>query len=67
MPPGVTPPFAPAEPLVPCGDVSDLRRPDTPSVAQNVTTVCHGMISGSAYAVVVFFEDASGRFTLLPV
>lgn len=49
------------------GDVSDLRCPDTPAVAQNVTTVCHGTISGSAYAVVVFFEDVSGRFTLLPV
>ena len=49
------------------GDVGDLRCPDTPSVAQGVVTVCHGTISGGAWAVAVFFEDGQGRFTALPM
>ncbi len=49
------------------GDAADLRCPDTPAVGQDVTTVCHGTIGGEAWAVVVFFEDRDGRFTLLPV
>ena len=48
-------------------DVSDLRCPYTTSVAQNATTVCHGTIDSQAWAVVVFFEDHDGRFTLVPV
>lgn len=49
------------------GDVSDLRCPDTPSVQQGVVTVCHGTISGGAWAVAVFFDDSQGRFTALPM
>lgn len=49
------------------GDVSDLRCPDTPSVQQGVVTLCHGTISGAAWAVAVFFEDSQGRFTALPM
>lgn len=49
------------------GDVSDLRCPDTPTVQQGVVTVCHGTISGGAWAVAVFFDDSQGRFTALPM
>ncbi len=49
------------------GEVSDLRCPDTPSVRQGVVTLCHGTISGSAWAIAVFFEDSHGRFTALPM
>ncbi len=49
------------------GDVADLRCPDTPSVRQGVVTLCHGTISGSAWAVAVFFEDSQGRYTALPM
>jgi hypothetical protein len=49
------------------GDVSDLRCPDTPAVQQGVATICHGTISGGAWAVAVFFEDSQGRFTALPM
>ena len=44
----------------------DMTCPQTRQVAQNVTTVCHGTIDGDEWAVVVFFEDADGAFTLLP-
>lgn len=49
------------------GDVSEMRCPDTSSVGQGVVTVCHGSISGDPWAVVVFFEDSQGRFTLQPL
>lgn len=49
------------------GEVREMRCPDTPSIRQGVVTVCHGSISGDPWAVVVFFEDAEGRFTLQPV
>lgn len=49
------------------GEVSDLRCPDTPAVSQGVVTLCHGTISGGAWAVAVFFEDSAGRFTALPM
>ncbi|UQX86968.1 hypothetical protein M6D93_11690 [Jatrophihabitans telluris] len=49
------------------GSVSRMDCPPTPKVAQNVVSVCHGSISGDDYAVLVFFEDAQGRFTLEPV
>ncbi len=49
------------------GDVADMTCPRTPKVGQGVVTVCHGVISGSDYAVVVYFETADGRFTLEPV
>ena len=49
------------------GDVADMRCPTTPKVDQGVVTVCHGTISGDAWAVVVYFEDAHGRFTLNPL
>lgn len=41
--------------------------PDTAAVSQNVTTVCHGRIDGEDWAIIVFFEDTSGSYTLLPV
>lgn len=49
------------------GEVSDLRCPDTPSIQQDVVTICHGTISGSAWAVAAFFEDSQGRSTALPM
>lgn len=49
------------------GEVSEMRCPDTPSVGQGVVTVCHGSISGAPWAVVVYFEDSQGRFTLQPL
>ena len=49
------------------GDVSRMDCPETPKVSQGVVTVCHGVISLSDYAVVVYFEDKSGRFTLEPL
>lgn len=49
------------------GDVSDLRCPETPAVRQGVTTLCHGTISGAAWAIAVFFEDDQGRYTALPM
>jgi hypothetical protein len=49
------------------GDVSRMSCPDTAGVAQGVVTVCHGVISGSDYAIVVYFEDKQGRFTLEPL
>lgn len=48
-------------------EVSNLKCPDTPRVAQGVVTVCHGSISGDEWGVVVFFENRDGNFTLLPV
>lgn len=39
--------------------------PATPTVAQDVTTVCHGRDDGVESAFVVFFEDAGGSYTLL--
>ena len=41
--------------------------PDTRKVAQGVVTVCHGQIEGEDWAVVVYFEDDLGRFTLNPL
>jgi hypothetical protein len=49
------------------GDVSDMACPDTPSVDQGVVTVCHGWIDDEKWAVVVYFEDADGTFTLEPI
>lgn len=49
------------------GDVSGMACPQTPSVDQGVVTLCHGTISGASWAVVVYFEDAQGRFTLNPL
>jgi hypothetical protein len=46
------------------GDVTRMDCPDTARVAQGIVTVCHGAISGSDYAVVVYLEDRDGRFTL---
>ena len=39
--------------------------PATPKLAQDVTTVCHGTDFGEDSAFVVFFEDATGDYTLL--
>jgi hypothetical protein len=41
--------------------------PGTPKVAQGVVTVCHGQIEGDEWAVVVYFEDDLGSFTLNPL
>lgn len=49
------------------GSPTRMTCPDTARVAQNVTTVCHGVIDEDDWAVVVFFEDTSGNYTLLPV
>jgi hypothetical protein len=49
------------------GDVSRMDCPPTPGVGQNVVTLCHGVIDSSDYAIVVFFEDDDGHFTLLPI
>jgi hypothetical protein len=48
------------------GDPSEMTCPDTPAVRQGVTTVCHGVIDEDDWAIVVFFEDSSGNYTLLP-
>ena len=49
------------------GDPSEMVCPVTARVDQNVTTVCHGSIDGEDWALVVFFEDTAGRYTLQPV
>lgn len=49
------------------GDVTEMTCPRTPKVGQGVVTVCHGVISGAPYAVVVYFETPTGRFTLEPM
>ena len=48
------------------GDPSRMSCPDTAAVRQGVTTVCHGVIDEDDWAIVVFFEDSSGNYTLLP-
>lgn len=49
------------------GDPTRTTCPDTARVDQNVTTVCHGSIDGEDWALVVFFEDTAGSYTLQPV
>lgn len=49
------------------GDVSRMDCPQTPKVGQGIVTVCHGVIDHGDWAVVVYFEDADGRFTLQPL
>lgn len=49
------------------GNVTEMTCPRTAEVRQGVVTVCHGVISASPWAVVVYFETAGGRFTLEPV
>jgi Domain of unknown function (DUF4333) len=49
------------------GEVSNLKCPTTPRVAQGAVTICHGSIGGDEWGVVVFFENRDGRFTLLEV
>ena len=49
------------------GDVSRMDCPETPKVGQGIVTVCHGVISSWDYAVIVYFEDTDGRFTLEPL
>ena len=41
--------------------------PDTRKVGQGVVTVCHGQIEGDDWAVIVYFEDELGSFTLNPL
>jgi hypothetical protein len=49
------------------GNPSRMTCPDTNTVAQNVTTVCHGVIDDEDWAVVIFFESSGGAYTMLPV
>jgi len=49
------------------GNVTLMNCPDTAKVGQGVVTVCHGVVSSSEYAIVVYFEDKDGRFTLDPI
>lgn len=49
------------------GNVTLMNCPDTAKVGQGVVTVCHGVVSTSEYAIVVYFEDRDGRFTLDPI
>ncbi len=49
------------------GEVSRMDCPDTPKAGQGVVTVCHGVISSSDWAVIVYFEDEDGHFTLEPL
>jgi Domain of unknown function (DUF4333) len=44
-----------------------LTCPATPKVDQGVVTVCHGDIDDTEWAVVVYFEDNLGAFTLNPI
>jgi hypothetical protein len=44
-----------------------MNCPDTAKVGQGVVTVCHGVVSSSEYAIVVYFEDKDGHFTLDPI
>jgi hypothetical protein len=44
-----------------------LECPDTPKVDQGVVTVCHGDIDGGEWAVIVYFEDELGTYTLNPI
>jgi hypothetical protein len=44
--------------------VDDMSCPMTPRVRQGAVTVCHAQIEGDAWAVLVVFEDAQGRFVL---
>nr|WP_238344779.1 DUF4333 domain-containing protein [Actinopolymorpha cephalotaxi] len=46
------------------GDVETMRCPDVASVVQGAVAVCHGSISGDDWAVIVYFEDAHGHYTL---
>jgi hypothetical protein len=49
------------------GNVTLMNCPDTAKVGQGVVTVCHGVVGSSEYAIVVYFEDQDGRFTLGPL
>lgn len=50
-----------------CGEPESIVCPATEKVAQDVTTVCHGTDLGEDATFVVFFEDASGDYTLLEI
>jgi hypothetical protein len=49
------------------GEVSRMDCPETLKAGQGVVTVCHGVISSSDWAVIVYFEDKDGHFTLEPL
>lgn len=49
------------------GHVDQITCPDLKTVAQGTVTVCHATIDGGNWAVVVFFEDAQGTYTLNPI
>lgn len=46
-------------------DVTKITCPATARVDTGLSTVCHGEVDGEDWAVIVFFEDSRGRFTLL--
>lgn len=45
-------------------EVSAMDCPDTETVDQGVVSICHGTMDGSDWNFVVFFESASGNFTV---
>jgi hypothetical protein len=49
------------------GDPEGISCPATTRVDQDVTTVCHGSDYGQDATFVVFFEDATGAYTLLEI
>lgn len=49
------------------GVVGRMSCPDTATVGQDVTTVCHAVVDEYEWAMVVFFEDDDGRYTVLPL
>jgi len=46
------------------GDVGSMTCPETPAVAVDAVTSCHGMVDGLESTVSVTFEDGLGHFTL---
>jgi hypothetical protein len=49
------------------GQVGRVTCPETRTIAQGAVTVCHASVDGADWAIVVFFEDAQGTYTLSPV
>lgn len=44
--------------------VEDMRCPGVPRVAQGVVSVCHSTMDDAEWAIIVFFEDSEGSYTL---
>jgi hypothetical protein len=45
-------------------DVGSMRCPQVTGLGQGTVSVCHATMDGSDWAVIVFFEDAKGTYTL---